>query len=154
MSKTAVGLFENRDIADQVVRDLEASGLPRNDVRVLSEPRDMAVTGVMSTPRNDFQVDLDRDLRTIGATEAEAKAYVQGVRRGGVLVFASGPDEKIEAAAKIMNRHSPVQVEELTGGELHLPSKTGEGMTSVRNSSIHAGRGGRYPGAGARVNVR
>ena len=93
MSKTAVGLFENPGLADQVVRDLEASGFPRNGVRILSEPRDMPVTGVMSTPRNDFQVDLEHDLRTIGATEPEAKAYVQGVRRGGVLVFASGPDK-------------------------------------------------------------
>ncbi|HEX5413881.1 MAG TPA: hypothetical protein VFZ27_18710 [Terriglobia bacterium] len=153
MSKTAVGLFGNLGLANQVVRDLEASGFPRDDVRILSEPRDMAVTGVMSTPRNDFQVDLDRDLRTVGATEAEAKAYVQGVRYGGILVFASGPDERIEAAAEIMNRHSPVEAEELTGGDLHLPSTTGKAMTSVRNSSIHAG-GERYPGAGARVYVR
>jgi hypothetical protein len=154
MSKTAIGLFENQGLADQVVRDLEASGFPRNDVRILSESRDMAVSGTMSTPRRDFQVDLDHDLRTIGATEPEAQAYVQGVRRGGVLVFASGPDEKIAAAAEIMNRHSPVEVEELTGGELHLPSTAGEGMASVRDSSIHAGRSGRYPGAGARVYVR
>ena len=154
MSKTAVGLFENPGLADQVVHDLEASGFPRNDVCVLSEPRDMAVTGVMSTPRTDFQVDLNRDLRTIGATEPEAEAYVQGVRCGGVLVFASGSDEKIDAAAEIMNRHSPVEVEELTGGELHLPSTTGGSMTSVRHGSVQAGRSGRYPGAGARVYVR
>ena len=152
MTKTAVGLFENQGLADQVVHDLEASGFPRNDVRVLSEPRDMAVTGAMSTPRIDFQVHLRRDLRTIGATEPEAEAYVLGVRRGGVLVFASGSDEKIDAAAEIMNRHSPVEVEELRGGELHLPSTTGEDITSARNSSAQAGRT-RYPGAGARVYV-
>ena len=150
--KTAVGLFDNSGLADQVVRDLEANGFPRDDVRVLSEPRDMDVAGVMSTPHNDFQADLDRDLRTIGATEPEAKAYVKGVKSGGVLVFASGSDEKIDAAAKIMNRHSPLEVEELTGGELHLPSTTGGGMTSVTNSSTHAGRGGPHPG-GARVFV-
>jgi len=154
LSKTAVGLFENPGLADQVVHALEVSGFSRNDIRMLSEPTDMPVTGVMSTPRTDFQVDLDRDLRTIGATESEAKAYVQGVRCGGVLVFASGSDEKIDAAAEIMNRHNPVEVEELTGGELHLPSRAGEGMTSVRNSSVHAGRGSRYPGASARVYVR
>jgi hypothetical protein len=154
MSKTAVGLFENRGVADQVVQDLEVSGFPRNDVRTLSESRDMTVTGVMSTPRHDFQVDLDGDLRAIGATEPEAKAYVQGVRQGGVLVFASGLDERIAAAAEIMNRHNPMEVEELTGGELNLPSSSGRGMASVRDSSVHAGRGGRYPGAGARVYVR
>jgi len=150
MSKTAVGLFENPGVADQVVHDLEASGFPRNDVRVLSEPMDMPVTGVMSTPHNDFQVELNRDLRKIGATDLEANAYVQGVRRGGVLVFASGPDERIEAAAEIMNRHSPVEVEELTGGELNLPSATGKTVPRVQGSSVLTGRTSQS-GGGARM---
>jgi hypothetical protein len=154
MSKTAVSLFENRGLADQVVRDLEASGFPRNDVRILSESWDMTVTGTMSTPRHDFQVDLGHDLRAIGATEAEAKAYVRGVQQGGVLVFASGPDERIAAAAEIMNRHNPMELGELTGGELNLPSSNGRGMASVRDTSFHSGRSGRYPGAGIRVYVR
>jgi|SRR5579875_512394 len=149
MSKTAVGLFENQGLADEVVHDLEASGFPRDDVRVLKERRDMEVTGPMSTPHTDFQAALRRDLRAIGATEAEVEAYVQGVRHGGVLVFASGLDERIDAAAEIMNRHNPAEVEELTGGELSLPST----MTSVSNSAFRAG-GVRYPGAGARVYVR
>ena len=150
MSKTTVGLFENPGLADEVVHDLEASGFPRNDIRVLSEPLDMAVTGAMSTPHHDFQVALNRDLRTIGATEPEADAYVQGVRRGGVLVFANGPDEKIEAAAKIMNRHSPVEVEELTGGKLHLPGTTGENRSPGHDISVQTGRI-RQSGGGARM---
>jgi hypothetical protein len=150
MSKTVVGLFENSSLADQVVHDLEASGFPRDDVRILSEPMDMAVTRVMSTPHNDFQVSLNRDLRKIGATDQEANAYVQGVRHGGVLVFASGPDGKIEAAAEIMNRHSPVEVEELTGGELDLPSATGKTVARVQNSSVLTGRT-RQAGGGARM---
>jgi hypothetical protein len=150
MSKIAVGLFENLGRADEVVHDLEAGGLPRNDLRVLSEPLDMGGTGVMSTPRNDFQVDLNRDLRKIGATEAEAEAYVQGVRRGGVLVFASGPDEKIDTAAEIMNRHSPIKVEELTGGKLNLPSTTGRKVNAPRDSSVLTGKS-RQAGGGARM---
>ncbi len=152
MSKTAVGLFENPGLADQVVHDLEASGFPRNDVRILSEPRDMAVTGVMSTPRTDFEVGLDRELKTIGANEWEAKAYVQGVRRGGVLVFANGSDEKIEAAAEIMNRHSPMEVEELTGDEPHLLDTIGEGVPPVHDSPVQTGRI-RQRGGGARMFV-
>lgn len=150
MSRTAVGLFENPMVAEQVVHDLEVSGFPRNNVRVLKEPMDMPVTGVMSTPRTDFQVELNRDLRKIGANEQEAKAYVEGVRRGGVLVFASGPDEKIEAAAEIMNRHRPVEVEELTGGELDLPGTTGEKAPRAHDSSVLTGQS-RQAGGGARM---
>jgi hypothetical protein len=152
MSKTAVGLFENPGLADQVVRDLKARGFPRNDVRILSEPRDMEVTGVMSTPRTDFEVGLDRELKAIGANEWEAKAYVQGVRRGGVLVFVNGPDERIDAAAEIMNRHNPVEVEELTGDELHLLRTTGENVPPVHDGSVQTGRI-RQRGGGARMFV-
>ena len=150
MSKTAVGLFENSGLANQVARDLEASGFPRIDIRILGESLDMAGSGVMSIPNIDFEVSLNRDLRTIGATEPEAEAYVQGVRRGGVLVFASGSDEKIDAAAEIMNRHSPVEVEELTGGKLNLPSTTRENMTPTHASSVQTGRV-RQLGSSARV---
>ena len=150
MPKTAVGLFQNPDLADRVVRDLEASGFPRNDVRILSESLDMAGGGVLGIPNIDFEVSLNRDLRTIGASGPEAEAYVKGVRRGGVLVFASGSDERIDAAAKIMNRLSPVEVEELTGGELNLPSTTGEDATPTNARSVQTGRV-RQSGGGARV---
>ena len=152
MPKTAVGLFENPGLADQVVRDLEASGFPRNDVRSLSESVDMPGSGVMGIPNIDFEVSLNRELRTIGASGPEAEAYVKGVRRGGVLVFASGSNERIDAAAEIMNRHSPIDVEELTGGELDLPSTTGENATPTHARSVQTGRV-RQSGGGARVFV-
>lgn len=152
MSKTAVGLFENSGLATEVVHDLEASGFPRDDIRMLSEPLDMAVAGAMGTPHHDFQVALNRDLRTIGATEPEAEAYVQGVRHGGVIVFASGLAERIEAAAEIMNRHSPVEVEAITGGELHLPETAGENLSPEHGISVQTGRV-RQSGGGARMFV-
>ena len=152
MPKTAVGLFENPGLADQVVRDLEASGFSRNDVRILSESLDMPGGGVMGIPNIDFEVSLNRDLRKIGASGPEAEAYVKGVRRGGVLVFASGADERIDAAAEIMNRHSPVEVEELSGGELNLPNASGENVTPTHAGSVQTGRV-RQSGGGARVFV-
>jgi hypothetical protein len=107
MAKTAVGLFENPGSVDEVVRELKASGIPQKDVRVLGEPREMAGSGVMSTPHTDFEVDLIRDLRAIGAAEADAEAYVRGVRRGGVMVFATGSPEKADAAAERLGTASP-----------------------------------------------
>ena len=150
MSKTAVGLFENPGAADQVVRDLEASGFPRNDVRILSESLDMPSSGAMGIPNIDFEVSLERDLRKIGASGPEAEAYIKGVRRGGVLVFASGSNERIDAAAEIMNGHSPMEVEELTGGELNLPGTTGEDATPTNARSVQTGRV-RQAAGGARV---
>jgi hypothetical protein len=152
MAKTAVGLFENPGSVEEVVRELNASGIPQKDVRVLGEPREMAGSGVMSTPRTDFEVDLIRDLRAIGAAEADAEAYVRGVRRGGVMVFATGSPEKADAAAAIMNQNCAVEIEELSASAPHLPSTVGDDAPSGRDSSIQVGRV-RSPGAGARLFV-
>ena len=54
MAKTAVGLFENPGSVDEVVRDLEATGFPRKDVRVLGEPREMAGSGAHEYPTHGF----------------------------------------------------------------------------------------------------
>jgi hypothetical protein len=157
MAKTAVGLFENPVAVDEVVRDLKASGFPQKDVRVLGEPRDMAGSGVMSTPHTDFEVDLIRDLRAIGAAEADAEAYVRGVRRGGVMVFATGSGNQADTAAEIMNRHGAAEIEELSTAVQYLPSTVGKGDDVVpgqagQDGSVQVGRV-RSPGAGARLFV-
>ena len=152
MAKTAVGLFESPGSVDEVVRDLEASGFPRNDVRVLGEPREMAGSGVMSIPHVDFEVDLMRELRTIGAAEADAEAYVQGVRRGGVMFFATGPGEKADAAAAIMNQRGAVEIEELNASEPHLPGSDRDDTAFHHDNSAQFGRL-RSPGSGARLFV-
>ena len=152
MSKTAVGLFENPAVADQVVHDLDAAAFPRDEVRILGEPLDMAVTGVMSTPHTDFEVGLDRELKTMGASEREVSAYVQGVRRGGVLVFATGLNEEVDNATQIMNRHGAIEVEELIGRELNTSGMIDESMPAVHDISPQTGRI-RQPGGGARMFV-
>jgi hypothetical protein len=152
MSKTAVGLFKNPGVADQVVHDLDASGFPRGEVRRLGEDRDMGDTGMMGTPHTDFAVGLDRELRRIGASDPEAHAYVQGVRRGGVLVFATGSDDQVNSAADIMDRYGAAEVEELTGREPNTDRIAGQGMPLVQSDLSQTGRI-RQPGSGARMFV-
>jgi len=96
MPTTAVGLFEDPRIAEDVVREIEGLGFPRNEIRILDEPATFEVTGVMSFARLDFEVDLLRELTRIGATRAEAEAHIEGLRRGGALVLATGSGEKVD----------------------------------------------------------
>ena len=100
MPKTAVALFEDPRIAEDVMREIEAIGFPRNEVRVLEEPEKFEVTGAMSFPRLDFETDLERALARIGASDAERQAYLEGLHHGGALVFATDAGEKADAAAK------------------------------------------------------
>ena len=155
MAKTAVGLFENPDSVDSVIHQLEASGFPRKDIRVLRESRDMAGSGVMSTPHTDFEADLTRDLRAFGADEAQAQAYGEGVRRGGVMVFATGSSPMADNAASIMNQNSAVDIEESGASPTHLPgtNNSGNGESAAdRDVSFQAGRV-RPSGSGARLFV-
>jgi hypothetical protein len=140
MPKTAVGLFENPSLVDEVVREIEAHGLPRREVRSLTEPATFEVTGVMSFPRLDFEVELKRELSRIGATLEEAQAYVEGLRRGGALVFATGSEDDVKTAADIMNRYGAVEIEEVSGSEPQLPGVVRETMAPMRDGPVLAGR--------------
>ena len=112
----------------------------------------MSVDEVMSTPRTDFEVGLNQELQAIGANGQEAIAYIKGVRRGGVLVFATGSIEQVDNAAEIMNRHGAIDVEKLVGSEPNVGSMAGENMTPVHASSRQTGRINQ-PGGGARMFV-
>ena len=148
MPKTAVGLFEKPAVVDDVVREIEALGFPRQEVRTLEEPVTFDVTGVMSFPRLDFEVELKRELIRIGATKAEADAYVEGLQRGGALVLATGADDKVDAAAGVMNRRGAVEIEETSGPEPGLPHVVHGSMTPIQSNPVLAGRV-RQPGGGA-----
>jgi hypothetical protein len=139
-------------VADQVVHDLEACAFPRRDIRVLGEPREMTVTGMMSTPRTDFQVGLDRDLRALGANDTEAHAYVQGVQRGGVLVFATGSNLDVDNAAAIMNRNDALELEEFLGRAAGVGGAIDASVPATADGSPQTGRV-RQPGGGARLFV-
>ncbi len=150
MPKTAVGLFGSAAAVEDVVSEIERLGFPRQEVRTLREPGDFEVTGVMSFPRLDFEVELRRELARIGTTESEAQIFLEGLRAGGALVLATGLDQRVDAAAAVMNRRGAKGVEESSGPEPHLPDQTGERTAPMRDSPVLTGRV-RQPGGGARI---
>jgi hypothetical protein len=152
MPKTVVGMFENPGLVDDVVREIEALGFPRQDVRTLQEPTTFEVTGIMSFPRLDFEVDLSRELTRIGASTAEAQAYIEGLRRGGALAFATGTPEKVQAAAGVMARYGAREIEETSGPVTQLPEVVHANITPMRDGPVMAGRISE-PGGGPRFFV-
>jgi hypothetical protein len=135
---------------DDIVREIEALGFPRREVRSLDRPASFEVTGVMSFPRLDFEVDLIRELTRIGATKAEAQNYAKGLQRGGALVFATGSNEKVNDAAEMMNRRGAIEVEELIGREPNTGNVIGQSVSPANDGSSQAGRT-RQAGSGARL---
>lgn len=149
--KTVVGVFGSADPVDEVVREIEALGLSRNRVRTLEEPERFEVSGVMSFPRLDFETQLTKALTIIGATKAEAEAYVGELRRGGALVFATtSSDKEIAAAAEIMDRHGAVGIEKGRGPQPDLPHVArGVDKTPSHEPPHSGGRVGHIPRNGS-----
>jgi hypothetical protein len=152
MTHTAIGLFPNPSKAEQAVTELKAAGIAGNELRAAAEPRYMPVTNPLSTPGMDFCTDLALDLRAMGVPEAEIQAFIQGVRNGGVLVFASGSTEQAETFTGIMNRHEAVSVGENAGMEPALAEVLHESAIPTDVDCAQAGRV-RYTGGGARMFV-
>lgn len=140
MPKTAVALFKDPGFVEDAVREIEKLGIPKQEVRTLEEPGTFPVNGVMSFTRLDFEVELKHALNEIGATESEEEAYIRGLRNGGVLVLASGPDESVEAAAQIMNRRGGMDLEKSGGPEPELPEPDLEDALPSRDTPLQTGR--------------
>lgn len=151
MARTAVGLFLDPSLVGDVIRELEANGFARQDIRVVGEALGMTEPGAMSIAHTDFEVDLIRELRSIGASEDDAECYLEGLRRGAVIVFAAASDQRAEIAAQIMNRHNAVEIEKLKVTEPHLPLDRSS-MSPNRDASTQSGRV-RSSGGGARLFI-
>jgi hypothetical protein len=120
MADTAVGLFEDALVAEAVVDGLRAHGFPPKGIRTVAKPA--AVNGATSTGAIDFASALNRDLRSMGASEYECGAYLDGLQRGNVLVFASGTHEQADAATHVMNEFNAVEIEEFATVGAKSPS--------------------------------
>ena len=136
-------------LVDAAVLEIEAFGFPRQEVRTMREPASFDVTGVMSFPRIDFEVDLNRELTRIGATIPEAQAYVKGCGVGEHWLSPLAPTRRWMPPRNVMNRHGAVEVEEIAGPEPVLAGVGHHSSTSPRSEgSVMAGRI-RQPGGGA-----
>jgi hypothetical protein len=138
----------NPAAVNDAVREIESLGLPRNEIRTVGEPLDLSVSGVLSIPHIDFETSLKRELLRIGATRVQTDAYLEGLRKRGILVFATGLDEQVDRAAEVMNRYGAAQIEESSGPEPQVPRAAAGRMTPMHDSPVQAGRV-REPSGGA-----
>ncbi len=128
MPRTAVALFQDVNHAESVIREIEDIGFARNQVPPLDGALDFGKRGVSSIATTDFELALTRELKRIGATQTETTAYVDGVRHNEVLVFATGPSDRADAAMRIMKRSYALRADNMrrTGpGSMNMPVEAG-----------------------------
>jgi len=135
MAETAVGLFDHRDTADAAVEALSATGIAPDAIRIVSKHGALPVAKVTSTPALDFAAALFQDLRSLGASELECEAYVDGVHRGHALVFATGTPAQADDAIAVMNGFHPIETEEFEGA---VSALAGVHISEMGAHDIHA----------------
>jgi uncharacterized protein (TIGR02271 family) len=101
MAKTVIGLFQDLPKAQEVARALADDGVRREDVRTLTSREGVSVG----------------TLTALGVPEAEAQAYADDVRRGGVLVLVDVPDDRADRAVALMERYATADLGAPTGAD-------------------------------------
>lgn len=73
------------------------------------------ITALMSTGIGTVTGGLLGALIEMGIPTEQANSYVEGIRRGGVLLTVQTDDEGVDQAKEILDRHHPVNLNERTG---------------------------------------
>lgn len=118
MTKTVIGIFDDVSDAQKVVRELEDSGVQREDIQIManegreeytaSQTENESDTGSGSAIGNFF-----RSLFGGDEPQEDAGSYQEAVRRGGTLVTVNASnDEMVERVTDIMEDNNAVDVDE------------------------------------------
>lgn len=117
MTKTVVGLYNDFDTAQNVVRDLADNGFDRSDIKFMTQNEQTGNQTFMnktdqgsyagSNAFSDRSMDM---LMYAGVPADDAQAYAEGIRRGDALVMLSTSDDQASLASDIMNRYNPIDI--------------------------------------------
>ena len=123
MAKRVIGLFDDYVTAQDVLQDLLDQGFEGDHISTITEAEPYAglghgvVTttehgaGGMSAPLEN----IDGSLIEMGMPEDKARYYAEAVRRGGTLVCVTAEDQQADKAARIIDRHGSVDINNRAG---------------------------------------
>lgn len=135
MSKIVIGLFDRFEDAQAAVRDLMNSSFRGQDIRwfanntrgqwtqnVTSDSFSERFSEEVGMPMNASDGLMD-NLVNAGIPDGQAREYVEGVRRDGILVSVVTSNEMAQTAADVINRYHPVDIKQRV-------SQWGQGSTA------------------------
>lgn len=141
MEKTIVGLFDEYEDAQNVVRDLEDEGFARGSIQIMMNDDQGDDDSLQSSSRtgeaSDSGSGIAQFFRSLfgGDNDTASGSYHEAIKRGGVLVSVDAEtDEQIELATDIMDRYNVVDIEERAaywgGADGSYPESNGAPLAS------------------------
>lgn len=109
MNRTITGLFDSRAEADRAVAALGQLGFDRSGISM------HASDGGMETRTTERLDDSNQgflaSLRDLFLPEEDRATYAEGIRRGGIMVSALVPEERLNEAVDAFERNGVVDVD-------------------------------------------
>ena len=93
MTTSVISAFDDKKVAGEVVNELLEAGFPERDITILEGGED----------------ELVREIVGRGFGRDDAREFAEAAGRGKRLVAAEVPEEKVERAVAIMERHEAAQ---------------------------------------------
>lgn len=132
MSKTIVGLFENRNEAERVAQTLTDEGFEQREIHVYDQ-----TTSATRTAARDGGGEGSFWSWLFGSDDDEdARYYSDGVQRGGTVVAVTTSDERVDRARAILERRGAAEVHE-EGSRRGMT-----GTSTARTASARSSAGG------------
>ncbi len=105
--KTVIGFLDDFDEAEDLADDLQDAGITRSSIEIVrSGP------GVTGKEEGGFFQKLKRMFGMHSDVPPEHQGYyAEGVRRGGVLVAATVPEDAVDRITDLMNDYGAVDIE-------------------------------------------
>jgi len=132
MAKTVIAMYGDAQTASAVVNDLTNAGFKRSDITVMANK---SGGGLGSVTDASSQV-----LTKMGASQEQARMYVESVNQGNSLVMVRVSDQETPQVQSIMEHYGIIDVEHgrqqrmaetsTTNGK----SRTGQSSTRARNT--------------------
>ena len=120
-NRTVTAFFDERDDAEDAVRELRTIGVPKSSIRLLGGDR----------PEGKYEEKgFWENLKSFFFPEDDREIYGEGLRRGGYLVTVTGLDpDLLDQALDILDAEGTVDLEQRS------ETWRSEGWTGVQGSS-------------------
>ena len=111
MTNTIIGVFDDRAEAQRTEQELIAAGFDRSAVSIRAGQTQTTKKTTQSRQDDGGGVwDAIKDLFGM-ADDSERAYYQEAARRGGVILSVNAPENQIDRACEIIERHNPVDIE-------------------------------------------
>jgi hypothetical protein len=113
MITTTIGLFEGFSEAQRVIHTLVAQGIRHEDIMIVANREETAVSDVIAAVAWGVNVDVGPASRgelaaliALGVPAEAAQPYAEGITRGGALVSVVAPEDQMGQVLELMERYT------------------------------------------------